>query len=47
MVNWELIKNPLNWAIILLMLIIAATFGHLLLSYFGIEPAKSTQGQTQ
>lgn len=38
-VNWGLVKSPLNWAIILLMLIIAAMGGHLLLSYFGVEPA--------
>lgn len=40
-VNFGLLKNPLNWAIILLMLIIAAIGGHLLLTYFGVEPATS------
>jgi hypothetical protein len=39
MLNWPLMKNPMNWVIVILMLIIAAMFGHLLLSYFGVEPA--------
>lgn len=37
-VNWNLIKHPINWAIILLMLIIAGMAGSLLLSHFGVEP---------
>lgn len=39
MINWTLVKQPMNWLTILLMLLIAAMAGHLLLSYFGIEPA--------
>jgi hypothetical protein len=38
-VNWGLVKQPINWAVIILMLVIAAMAGHLLLSYFGVEPA--------
>lgn len=38
MLNWGLLKNPLNWVIVILMLVIAAIAGHLTLSYFGIEP---------
>jgi hypothetical protein len=38
-VNLALLKNPMNWVIVILMLVIAAMFGHLLLSYFGVEPA--------
>lgn len=37
--DWALLKNPLNWATVILMLVIAAMFGHLLLTYFGVNPA--------
>jgi hypothetical protein len=37
--NVPLIKNPLNWAIIFLMLVIAAIAGHQLMSLAKIEPA--------
>lgn len=37
-INFALIKQPMNWLIIMLMLIITAAAGHLALSYFGIEP---------
>jgi hypothetical protein len=39
--NWNLVKHPMNWVVILLMLIIAAMAGHLVLSYFGVEPKTS------
>jgi hypothetical protein len=39
-INLNLIKHPLNWLIILMMLVIAAIAGHSVLSYAGIEPAK-------
>lgn len=38
-VNWALVKQPINWLVVILMLVIAAMAGHLLLSYFGVEPA--------
>jgi hypothetical protein len=38
-INWKLIGHPLNWSIILLMLVIAGIFGHLLLSLLEQEPA--------
>lgn len=41
--NWSLIKHPLNWLIILLMLVLAAMGGHLLLSYAGLEPATNSK----
>ena len=41
MLNWNLLKNPLNWLTVILMIMIAAMFGHLTLSYFGIEPEGS------
>lgn len=39
MLNWSLLKQPLNWIIILFMLILAGIGGHLLLSILGIEPS--------
>jgi hypothetical protein len=36
--NWSMLKNPLNYIIILLMLVIAGVAGHLLLSLMGWEP---------
>lgn len=38
MVNWELLKHPLNWLIVILMLVIAGAAGHLLLTHIGVEP---------
>jgi hypothetical protein len=38
-VNWKLVSHPINWLVILLMLVIAGTAGHLLLSLAGIEAA--------
>lgn len=40
--NFEMLKNPLNWIIVLLMLVIAGTAGHLVLSYFQHEPKTAT-----
>jgi hypothetical protein len=37
--NLDLIKNPLNWLIIFMMLVIAAIAGHQLLSLAKVEPA--------
>lgn len=39
MINWDLLKNPLNWIIVTLMLVIAGTAGHLVLTHFGAEPS--------
>lgn len=39
MINWELLKHPVNWLIVLLMLVIAGAAGHYLLAYFGAEAA--------
>lgn len=41
-INLGLIKHPINWSIVLLMLLIAAYGGHLLLKYFGASPASGT-----
>jgi hypothetical protein len=37
------VANPLNWIIVLLMLILAGVGGHFLLSWFGIEPSTPSQ----
>lgn len=37
--NWKIVGHPLNWVTILLMLIIAGAFGHLVLGLFGMNPA--------
>lgn len=39
MINLNLLKHPMNWVIVLLMLLIAAYGGHLLLTYFGASPS--------
>lgn len=43
MPNFSLLKNPLNWLTVILMLVIAATAGHLLITLAGLEPSKSNQ----
>ncbi len=37
-VNWKMIAHPINWIVVMLMLIIAAAIGHEILSLFGIHP---------
>ena len=43
LINWPMLKNPLNWLIVILMLMIAATAGHYLASLVGIEPPDQQQ----
>lgn len=45
-VNTRLLKNPANWVIVLLMLVIAGIAGHLALAYFGVAPAEDTSTKT-
>lgn len=42
MINWQLAKQPMNWLVIIMMLLIAAIAGHLLLSHFGIEASTAS-----
>ncbi len=42
-INRALIRNPMNWVIVTLMLIIVGIAGHLVLGYFGIAPAQAPQ----
>jgi hypothetical protein len=37
-VNWGLVKHPLNWLTVILMLFLAAMAGTLALQGFGITP---------
>jgi len=39
LLNTGLLKSPLNWLTVVLMILLAAIAGHLFLSYIGIEPA--------
>lgn len=43
MLNWELLKHPLNWITILLMLTLAGIAGHMMLAHFGAEASGSGQ----
>ena len=38
-INWKMISHPMNWLVVLLMLIIAGTAGHLVLTLFDVNPA--------
>lgn len=38
MLNWALLKHPLNWVIVVLMLTIVGIAGHIVLTHFGAEP---------
>ena len=40
-INWNLVSHPMNWVVILLMLVIAGAIGHYALSLAGIEPTLS------
>jgi hypothetical protein len=42
LVNWGLIKHPLNWATIVLMLVIAAMAGTLVLQGVGFTPSTNS-----
>jgi hypothetical protein len=37
-VNWNLVKHPMNWATVILMLLIAAVGGALVLQGLGVTP---------
>lgn len=38
LINWKIVSHPMNWATILLMVIIAGAFGHMVLEYLGHTP---------
>lgn len=37
-INFRMMSHPLNWVVVVLMVVIAGSIGHLLLTYLGIEP---------
>lgn len=39
--NWKLISHPINWLTVGLMLVFLGIGGHLLLTWFGVEPGNS------
>lgn len=41
LINVGLMKQPVNWFIVLLMLMLAGVGGHFVLTYLGHEPATS------
>lgn len=47
LINTRLISHPMNWAIVILMLVLAAIGGHLLMSFLDQEPATSSDGTPQ
>jgi hypothetical protein len=47
MINWDLLKHPLNWLIVALMLTIAGIAGQLALTYFGATASGPSSGPSQ
>ena len=41
-VNWDLLKHPMNWAVVILMVLIAGVFVHLVLDFYGVNAGKTT-----
>lgn len=41
-VNWNLIKHPMNWIVLFLMVFIAGIGINLILKYNGVQPAKQS-----
>jgi hypothetical protein len=42
LINWGIIKHPVNWITVMLMVLIAGIAIHLVLQFYGLTPAKST-----
>ena len=42
-INFKMVSHPINWVTLMLMVIIAGSIGHLLLTYLGIEPNTPTR----
>lgn len=43
LINWNLIKSPLNWFTILLMVLIAGIAIHLVMEHHNVNPAIPSQ----
>jgi hypothetical protein len=46
-VNFRLLKHPMNYLVVTLMLVLAGIAGHLVLQWIGLEPAVSNGPQTE
>lgn len=42
LINFSLIKHPLNWVIILLMVILFGIGAHLVLDFYDLNPSKAS-----
>jgi hypothetical protein len=45
MLNWELLKNPLNWVIVLVMLLVAGLAGYYIITFFNQLKTQSQSAQ--
>ena len=45
-VNVALLRHPMNWVIVTLMLVLAGVAGHLVLNYFGVGPVEAPPAPT-
>jgi hypothetical protein len=39
-INWGLVKHPMNWVIVILMVLIFGVFVHLILDFYGLSAGK-------
>lgn len=46
-VNVRLLKHPMNYLVVTLMLVLAGIAGHLLLQWIGLEPEVDSGAQTE
>jgi hypothetical protein len=44
-INWELVKHPMNWVIIILMVLLFGVFLHLILDFYGVRAETATEGK--
>jgi len=40
-INWSLIKHPMNWVVIFFMVLLFGIGLHLVLDFYGVTPVKS------
>ncbi len=45
-VNWSILKSPLSWLTIFLMVLIAGIALHLVMDHFNVNPATSQDGNS-
>lgn len=47
LINTSILKHPMNWVVVTLMLVLAGIGGHLVLSHFGMAPASTEKDSSQ